>query len=308
MTSAYPLLNLLDNEDVDIALISEHKLLPRSVTIFEGINPKYHSFVTVDSNVDQYGPLKCGRSGTAIIYKKSLCGNISQLEGIENDRITGIELSFSNQVPLYIFCVYLPTCNDITLYKSTLNDVESLIAYYRQVGNVIAGGDFKGQYMYDDRPYNTKSKLLTRLIDDNNLCSVQYVFKRYTDYTFVPTTTSLDHVIVDGNLARSVQSFKVTDHSDILTSDHLPVTVTLEIAGTYSQSPPPRYNTAWNKCTDEHIQRYQISLEKELNCITSIDSYYWDPEFLNSVIVKALHTAEKEIPRSKFNEHTKSYW
>ena len=308
MSSAYPLSTLLDNHDIDIALISEHKLLPRSIALFDSINPKYSSFVNVDSNVDQYGSLKCGRSGTAVMYKKIIQGSVGQLDGIDNDRIIGIELSCSNQVPLYIFCVYFPACNDITLYKATLNDIESLIAYYSQVGNVIAAGDFNGQYKYDDSPHNTKSTLLTKLIDDNNLCSAQYLFKRYDDYTFVPTKTSLDHVIVDCNISRYIRSFKVADYRDILTSDHLPITVTLDITGEYSQITAPRFTTAWHKCTGEHINRYQKTLENELNCIINTDSNDCDPEFLNSVIVKALHAAEREIPRSKFNEHAKPYW
>ena len=107
MSSAYPLCDFLDKHDIDIALISEHKLLPRSIDFFKSLNQEYCTRVVVDSNIEQYGPLKCGKGGTAIMYKKSLSISITHLHNVNSDRILGIQLNCPDYVPLYIFfCVF----------------------------------------------------------------------------------------------------------------------------------------------------------------------------------------------------------
>ena len=94
MSSALPLCDFLEQYDFDIALLSEHKLLPRSIEFFKSVNPDYYSVVNVDNSIDQYEALRCVKGGTAIMYKTLLHSCISQLDtDLSNDRSIGIEIN-----------------------------------------------------------------------------------------------------------------------------------------------------------------------------------------------------------------------
>lgn len=307
MSSAFALSEFLDTYDIDVALVTEHKLFPKSANFLESINPKYCSYATFDESVDQYGSLRCGKAGTAVLYKKSLKGTISQLP-LHNDRISGIEIICENDVPLYIFCVYLPACQNVNLYKTVLCDLESIMTHYSQIGCVIAAGDYNGQYLHGSKSGNVKSQLLTRLIDSNNLISLQYAMNKPDKYTYVTTETSIDHVITGYSFSRNVRTFDIIDTADVLTSDHLPILVSFEAQCRYANAPPPRQTLAWNKCTDEHITLYQTVLEQELNCILNTNCDKCQPDLLNAIIVNAIKNASCCIPRSTFNARAKPYW
>ena len=116
--------------NLDIALLTEHKLLLRSNRFLNTIHYDYDCTVKIDDKVEQYGSLKCGKGGTAIMYKKCLSNFISQVQLFESHRVCGIEIRCDNLQPLFIFCVYLPANNDVEYYNSVLNDVQSLVTYY----------------------------------------------------------------------------------------------------------------------------------------------------------------------------------
>ena len=103
MSTAYSLSDMLDQKNIDIALITEHKLLPRSQHFLQSINPNYYAFNTCDDTLDNYGLARCGKAGTAILIRKSLQTVISQVYNIQNNRIIGIEVRIGCNIPLYIF-------------------------------------------------------------------------------------------------------------------------------------------------------------------------------------------------------------
>lgn len=307
MSSAFSLSEYLDSYDIDIALISEHKLFPKSATFLESINQSYSAFATFDCSLDQYGPLRCGRAGTAVLYKKALNGSINRLP-VQSDRIIGIELYCNNTAPLYILCTYLPACQNVSLYKSVLSDLESLINQYTKLGNVIVGGDFNGQILNDCTAGNAKSKLLTSMINRNNFTSVKYMLGSDTDFTFIPNKTTIDHVLVDVDSRHNVISYHVLDSSEVPTSDHKPIIVTYQAECRYTKHNPPMYTLSWDKCTQENLTAYQQVLNQELNCILNINCDKCEPDFLNTIIVNAIKAAEHQIPRSRFNPSAKPYW
>jgi len=114
--------------------------------------------------------------------------------------VCGIEIRCDHLPPLFIFCVYLPANNDIEYYNSVLNDVQSLVTYYTQVGSVLIGGDLNGQFKQGAlcETGNMKSKLLTDFIIRNNLLSLQSVYGRHNEYTFKTTQGVLDFFLLDG--------------------------------------------------------------------------------------------------------------
>jgi len=103
MSSAYPLSNMLDSEKIDVALITEHKLLLRSLHFLDTINSKYKSTCSFDSDVDYFTHVRCGKAGTAILYRKDISNKATCIENIANDRISGIEIRVENCPPIFMF-------------------------------------------------------------------------------------------------------------------------------------------------------------------------------------------------------------
>jgi len=67
MSSAFSLSEMLDKRSIDIALLTEHKLLPRSQHFLSSINPLFYAYNTCDNSLDNFGHLRCGKAGTAIL-------------------------------------------------------------------------------------------------------------------------------------------------------------------------------------------------------------------------------------------------
>jgi len=142
MSSAYSLSAYLESYDIDVALITEHKLFQHSTHFLSCINESYAHIQSVDLTIDQYGSAKCGKGGTAILYKKSLKHCISAIPDIASNRITGIELRGRDIDPVYIFCVYMPSDNNVEVYKEVLSDLQALYSFYNLHGTVVFAGDF----------------------------------------------------------------------------------------------------------------------------------------------------------------------
>ena len=54
MFSAFTLSKMLENFNVDIAILSEHKLLPQSKWFLDSVKNNYSSYVKTDSSIDPY--------------------------------------------------------------------------------------------------------------------------------------------------------------------------------------------------------------------------------------------------------------
>ena len=70
MSSAFTLSQLLSCYNTDIALITEHKLMPHSKCSFDSIHPSYASAVKISQQITPYSGASCGKAGVAIMYKK----------------------------------------------------------------------------------------------------------------------------------------------------------------------------------------------------------------------------------------------
>ena len=98
MSSAGSLSKLLDDFDVDLAFISEHKLREQHKSFLESIHNNYTSICTCDSSVVT-GAI-CGKGGVAVMFRKNCKFSISTLDIPLNDRITGIKICQSNMRPI----------------------------------------------------------------------------------------------------------------------------------------------------------------------------------------------------------------
>lgn len=309
MSSAYPLSQMLDDYAIDIALITEHKLLPYSSVFLNSIHQDYNYALTVDESISQYGSVRCGKAGTAIMYKKSIQSYVNTIQNIDCDRIIGIEIQYDQNLPTYIFCAYLPSDHDIETYREVISELQTLIAYYTKEGNVITAGDFNAQYSHNGNAQgNPKSKVLTQFVNDNNLVSAQQVVNYENGYTFVPTKATIDYIFVESSFGEKVKSFLIVNECEILTSDHLPLIMSFETEHIINIKLSSRVCTAWHKCNENDLIRYQNAITENLSGILENNNEYYDPDLLNSLIVDAVHRAETLLPRSKFNKRAKPYW
>ena len=142
----------------------------------------------------------------------------------------------------------------------------------------------------------------------NNLVSLQYVLGECERGTFMPTGKSIDHILTASTSVKMFTRCIIEDECNIMTSDHLPIIFSFNAAPVLRPDPPSRINIAWNKCNDDHFKNYQAILESELYCILATDCSKCCPDFLNKILIDAVHNASKVLPLSRFNKRAKPYW
>ena len=123
MSSAGSLSDILDRRNIDIAILTEHKLKVTHKDFLNSIHSKFTSISKFDDTVDPQ--TRCGKGGVAILYNKELSFQIRHIDGIQNNRIAGLELTRKTTylcLSLLFICHLLTTvlmsiCVVLTLYK-----------------------------------------------------------------------------------------------------------------------------------------------------------------------------------------------
>ena len=299
MSSAFPLSNLLDKYDIDVAIISEHKLFPHSRHFLASINPKYAFYSVESKSLNPYSRAQCGKGGIAILVNKSIKSNITQIDTCTSDRIIGVEVT-GYEMPVYIFGVYLPSDNNNSVYTETISELEALIAHYCSLGHVITAGDYNAQI--SDYSQNFKSKTLTQLVKTYDLFPVNLKLNsNQPKYSYTNNKTMIDHILVTQNIVRDITKFDIIEESNITTSDHLPLLMSVNIQTLPSSNTRnknmPKHTLNWYKAKINQISilQYQNALDTafRLSDLTAID----DVNDLNNTIVKCLkYSAIKHIP------------
>ena len=116
MSSAYALSEFLDENNVDVCVVTEHKLMTHSLHFMDTINKKYHPFSTADTSLDRYGPARCGKGGVSILFKKTISRKICLIETVQNERILGIKFVTRSTPPLFIIGSYMQADSHIDSY------------------------------------------------------------------------------------------------------------------------------------------------------------------------------------------------
>lgn len=135
MSSAASLSNLLDEENIDFAFITEHKLFDHSKYFLRSLNTKYDEITACNQDFNIHGTLRCGKGGVSIIYKKSLEFSVRNMNEVADERIIGVEIYCDNNVRIYAFCVYMPSVNySDESYSECLNNIQSICDSYSENG------------------------------------------------------------------------------------------------------------------------------------------------------------------------------
>ena len=246
MSSAFTLSKMLDNFNVDIAILSEHKLLPQSKGFLDSVNNNYSSYVKTDSSIDPYKSFSRGKGG---------------------------------------ICAYMPAENNLTYYSDTFSELQTRLEIYLGRGKVIVAGDLNAQVSW---PVNdtalsgsiSKSQILTQMMHTYHLVPLELAsFCTGPRYSFIPTKTMLDHILVDRSVERcAINCRVVSDGELVLTSDHLPIVATIGLREATStewdlQNEVSHRNDmiAWRKVTSDDISLYHNHIEIALDHALSND-------------------------------------
>lgn len=228
------LLDLLNNENIDIALLQETKLssLEDSQNFVRLFGHKFWCFHTLTS----------ARVGsTAILIRKNPSLKIVDCELAENGRFCLVDVLVGSELVRFA-CVYAP---NETTDRSDL--FTALRAYLCVSGTVFLGGDFNCVLRANDRAgrdggADASSRVLSAVLRDSDLSDValgrSWPTKRYTRWQGT-SHAHLDRIYVSGDGVTRVSDYTVTP---ISFSDHGLVTCTVAL-NTYTgrQNPSTRW-------------------------------------------------------------------
>ena len=90
MSSALSFSAMLDKYDVDVACITEHKLLQHLLPFCDSIRSDYKCTAKAEDISSNSTLIKCGKGGVAIFCKSSLMRYANFIDDINSDRVVGI--------------------------------------------------------------------------------------------------------------------------------------------------------------------------------------------------------------------------
>ena len=306
MSSALCLSNILDYSRPDVSIICEHKLSNYNVSFLNTIHMDYTSYPCSGIN---------GINNTvSFLVKKDLIHSVNFIEEYSNDRVILLELTQTVSQSVYICGVYLPYDNDVDYFKSYLDHIYDIMSLYSDKGVVVLAGDFNARAF--ETPYSFaqkfKSQTLTDFINHNNLILINRSSKnRSAPYTFLPTKTTLDYIMIDRQNFDLVLDYETLQNSDVeLASDHLALLCTISVPGAFRFQGQVKSLPAWHKTTHDMLIQYQLEVNTQLTeFMDVIPSSETEIENYLRVITNILIGAAKMcIPVSKFVPFVKPYW
>ena len=139
---------------------------------------------------------------------------------IKNERISGIEVKAPYATPMYFFCVYMPSENNIDYYQNTLSDLQSLVSFYLKCGNILFAVDYNGQVQTDNTNRNVsgclfKTKLLTKFVKDNKLTTTNMMnLCTGPNYSFIPTKSMIDYIFVESTMVSNISKAHIVNKQE----------------------------------------------------------------------------------------------
>ncbi len=317
MASSAYVVNLLDR--TDILCLQEHHLYPDAHGFLQTLDNRYHAFVRSDPSLSLTDRRRICKGGTAILCRKDLAYAVNFLDDMGNDRVMGISLTLRDQLPIFVFNVYMPSASlSLDEYRSMLDILIQTHEYYSIRGIVIFCGDMNGEMGSSagaraPAEASVRGRLLYRLLDEYNMCSTvcmeQCTGPKHTYMSYDGNyATQIDHVLLDCGHVKCVESCSVDDEHVMNSSDHLPVCVTLCV-NIPRISLNMRRVYKWAKadtngyCTElsKLIQECEL-MQRDIQTENDID------EYTDAVIQCMIQASEHTVPMSKFSKHKKPYW
>ena len=168
--------------------------------------------------------------------------------------------------------------------------------------NVVLLGDFNA------KAFNSSTKILpnssdkddafNKFLSDSGLISLcNSPNTRHIVYTYTKSRSTIDHILVEKPFLVKCTNFRTLPEKDIVTSDHLPLIVNIELSEPYNSFDTEYMpgNIAWNKCTQSNLQDYAVLLEKNLTNIQNHNDV--TPNYLSNFSVDTIKNLQKLIYR-----------
>ena len=127
--------------------------------------------------------------------------------------------------------------------------------------------------------------------------------------------STLDYIMVPTFVEDCILKCHVGAQEEINTSDHFPVSVTLNVGKIPRLTIPiaKKERIKWDKWDSNKIRRYyqhplEERLDEILEDVTYLEGSEVEIEVLFDRLVSALHEAAKVLPRAQFRRNLKPYW
>ncbi|XP_069138863.1 uncharacterized protein [Argopecten irradians] len=317
-----PLLSELLKE-TDIAVVTEHWLLPEQMNFLQSIDSNFKSYGLSNTRISLEPERRvCNRGfgGLAILWRKEI--NVCPIESECNDRVICCSLQLENRSHVFVIGTLMPSTNvSIGVYKETLEHISDLLDKYSQYGHVIIAGDFNAQISKQFgsknhlRP-NDRGEILEPFIVDKDLVSINsQAWANGGTSTFVSKTGNgslIDHMFIESRRVDCVEECSTLDDNYLNVSDHLLIRIRYRTPLLVREHAGNPYAVNWKKCSAAQLTRYssQVSALLREPFPRNTDTASVDHlQCLVNNIVEATRTASKDtLPSKKYRPYLKPYW
>ena len=233
-----------------------------------------------------------GCGGVGVIWRRSLC--CTTISSSVSDRVCGIRIKRKNsQQFLSVIAVYLP-CADLgaDYYRECLVELERITEESKQLGPTIIMGDFNAHLGTLGGPRgcgdpNSQGVLLHELLQRCDLFVASLSnHAKGPDYTFWrgDTHTTVDYVLMDVGAASIMSSCIVHEVACLNTSDHLPLSVTMDVpTDSIENANDNSTRIDWTKAElSGAISSFQAAVTEKVNPL--IDSMHDNIDSINAEI------------------------
>ena len=319
-------------QDSDIVCLSEHCLYNSQLYRLGEINQDFAYSAKSSSDLnDAMCNSKPGHCGVAILWRKQFANIIKCINDIDHDRICGIEIVQGNE-HLFILSVYIPYQGcQITDNSHTFDYLECLINKLHSRGKVVVMGDMNSHIGkgHDTRFWGHTSSNGQKLLD---MASREVMYFADGDemctgpnYTYESSRANsyIDHAMVSLALKSSVIKCNVHEDAVQNTSDHLPISICIELGFInkpgFKEPCNKPHNINWQKMSEAFItEHYSNPLTEAL-----LHHFPWaatnkgfchclhvsEIDHTIDILVETIHqVCTKHLPCSGSSKHLKPYW
>ena len=255
----------------DIVFLQETWLTDKEIPILSQISNDFYAKGI--SSIDTSSHLLSGRpyGGLAILWKKTI-GAFIKPRLFDDSRVMGIEISSGINHTILALNVYLPfSChenlNEYVNYLCRINGIMETAG----TSLCMALGDFNADLSNRRVSHLFGRELLSFCNLENLIINDYHLLDRTNTYTFINSSSStmswLDHIISTSSLDAIIKD--ITVQYKFVSSDHLPLTVTLDVIVDCIKSPlnnneTSRVQIQWEKLTSDELLEYSDYTEKFL--------------------------------------------
>ena len=308
----------------DILAISEHWVYDNRLFKLAEMSNTHHCFARASrlAPAEDYGKGR-GQGGVALFWdKKITC--ITAVSDVILDRACAIRLQTQTGCIIYFVSIYLPAQGSRETLEASLDEVTEVIESREPQAHVVLLGDFNGDVGNAGGPRASRnptprgSKVM-EFFNRHDLTTVN--MQEFTDgpvdtYEGQVNGSTLDYIAVPSSLLPAVTSCKVYGWSELNTSDHVPLSATLNL------------DAFKRNVTDEHKHKGRIKWEnltpylrsvKYLNVLEPLlnelrnsfitgDREEIDIERTFTHLIDVICQVSDTLPHTKYKCNLKPYW